>query len=365
MKKIIATSLICSSLLFAANSEYKYEITPMLGGAFTEGNLDLDRDYANAGLSLGFNLDDSMFDQVELGFLRTLEDVDYKNSTIDTSITRVFTNLIKEYDLGGKSSLYALIGAGVEVFGDEQFGNKDGLFGNYGVGYKYKLDNDMAIKADIRHLVEIDNGDNNLIYTVGLAIPFGKKAAPAPVVVEEPKKVEPPKPLDSDKDGVIDSMDKCPNTKMGVKVDANGCELDSDNDGVVDSLDKCPNTISEAIVDQNGCAVVVDLKINFDINSSIIQEQYKARIKKFADYLNSNPKLKATIEGHTDAVGTEKYNQWLSERRANSAAKALESYDVDSSKLSTVGFGETQPITTNKTKEGRAENRRIQAVISK
>lgn len=360
MKKIIATSLICSSLLFAANSEYKYEITPMIGGALTEGNLDLERDYANVGLSLGFNLDESMFDQVELGFLRTLSDVDYDNSNVDTSITRVFTNFVKEYSLGEKSSLYALVGAGVEVFGSELFNNEDGLFANYGVGYKYKLDNDMAIKADVRHLVEFDNGDNNLIYTVGLAIPFGKKAAPAPVVP-----VEEPKPLDSDNDGVIDAMDKCPTTKPGVKVDANGCELDSDNDGVVDSLDKCPNSMSGAVVDQNGCAVVVDLEINFDVNSSIIQDQYQARIKEFAEYLNSNPKLKATIEGHTDSVGSAKYNQWLSERRANSAAKALESYNVDASKLKAVGLGESQPISTNKTKEGRAENRRIQAVISK
>lgn len=364
MKKIIATSLLCSTLLFAANSEYKYEITPMISGAYTEGNLDLDRNYANAGLSFGMNLDESMFDQVELGFLKTLNDVGYKNSTANTSITRVFGNLVKEYDLGGKSSLYALVGAGLEVFGNEQFNNKDSLFANYGFGYKYKLDNDMSIKADVRHLVEFDNGDNNLIYTIGLAIPFGKKAAPAPVV-EEPKKVVEPKPLDSDNDGVIDSMDKCPTTKPGVKVDANGCELDSDQDGVVDSLDKCPNSMSGAVVDQNGCAVVVDLKINFDINSSIIQGQYKQRIKEFAEYLNSNPKLKATIEGHTDAVGSAKYNQWLSERRANSAAKAIESYNVDPSRLSTVGYGESQPISSNKTKEGRAENRRIQAVISK
>jgi len=363
MKKIIATSLICSTLLLSA-SDYNYEITPMISGAYTEGNLDLDRNFANAGLSLGFNLEDSMFNQVELGFLKSIGDVDYRNSTLETSITRVFVNFVKEYNLGEKSSLYALVGAGVEIFGNEQFNNQDGLFGNYGVGYKYKLDNDMAIKADVRHLIEADQGDNNLIYTIGLAIPFGKKAAPAPVVVEEPKKVE-PKPLDSDNDGVIDSMDKCPNSKPGVKVDVNGCELDSDKDGVVDSMDKCPNSMAGAVVDAEGCAVVVDLQINFDINSSVITEQYQQRIKEFANYLNSNPKLKATIEGHTDSVGTEKYNQWLSERRATAALKAIESYNVDSSKVEAVGFGESQPISSNKTKEGRAENRRIQAVISK
>ncbi len=340
MKKLLLTSLICSSVLFAANSEYKYEVTPMISGAVTEGNLDLDRNYANAGISLGINLDeDSMFDQIELGFLRTLGDVDYKNSTLDTSISRFFTNLIKEYKLNEKSSLYALAGLGVEVYGNEQFSNETGPFANYGFGYKYKLDNDMAIKTDIRHLVSLDNGNNNLIYTVGLSIPFGKKATPMPMAKEEPKMAQP--------------MHEEPKV------------LDSDNDGVVDSMDKCPNTMSGAKVNAEGCMVMVDLKINFPINSSIIDETYAHRIKEFAEFLNNNPKLKATIQGHTDYTGSDKYNQWLSIRRANSAVKALTKYDVDASRLKAVGFGETQPIATNKTKEGRAANRRIEAVVSK
>jgi len=340
MKKLIIGSLVCASILFASESEYKYEITPMISGAVTEGNLDLDRNYTNAGISLGFNLDDdSMFDQIELGFLRTLSDVDYKNSTLNTSVSRLFTNLIKEYSLNEKSSLYALIGAGVEVYGNEQFENETGAFANYGFGYKYKLDNDMAIKTDVRHLVSLNHGDNNMIYTIGLAIPFGKKAAPAPMMKEEPKMAEP--------------------VKEEPKV------LDSDNDGVIDSMDKCPDTMSDVKVNKDGCLVMVDLKINFPINSSIIDETYTHRIKEFAEFLKNNPKLKATIEGHTDYTGTEKYNQWLSERRAQSAAKALVNYDVDASRLDTVGYGETKPVATNKTKEGRAENRRIQAVISK
>ena len=120
MKKIILSTALCASMMFAANSEYKYEITPMLGGTFTEGNLNLERNYANGGLSFGFNLDDSMFDQVELGFLRSLEDVDYKqkafNLGTNTSVTRVFGNLVKEYGLNDSTSLYALVGLGIEHF---------------------------------------------------------------------------------------------------------------------------------------------------------------------------------------------------------------------------------------------------------
>ncbi len=91
MKKILLSSLACASLVLAANSDYKYEITPLIGGALGEGNHSLERNYANAGLALGFNQsEDSLIDQFELGFLRTVQDVDGKNSVRnqDTSITQ-------------------------------------------------------------------------------------------------------------------------------------------------------------------------------------------------------------------------------------------------------------------------------------
>ena len=78
MKKIILSTIACASMLLAS-SEYKYEITPMIGGAYTEGNLGLDRDYVNGGLALGFNQTDSMIDQVEFALFRTVEDVDYND----------------------------------------------------------------------------------------------------------------------------------------------------------------------------------------------------------------------------------------------------------------------------------------------
>lgn len=336
MKKILISTALCASMMFAANSDYKYEITPMIGGTFAEGNLNLDQSYANGGLGLGFNLDDSMFDQVELGFLRSLGDVDYENSTRDTGITRVFANLVKDYGLSDSTSLYALAGAGVEIFDDAQFNNDNGLFGNYGVGIKYKISEMMSLKADVRHLISFDGGDNNLLYTVGLAIPFGKKAAPAPVVVPEPKPapvVAPKPPVDTDGDGVIDSKDKCPNTPKG------------------------------DIVDEDGCTLKVDLNINFETDSAVINNSYDSKIKKFADFLKAFPSVKGVIEAHTDSVGSDKYNQKLSERRAASAVKAIEAYGVEAGRLNSIGYGETKPVASNDTAEGRAQNRRVEGSI--
>ena len=360
MKKILLTSALCATMMFAANSEYKYEITPMIGGVYTEGNLDLERNYADAGLALGFNLDDSMFDQVELGFLRSLEDVEYDAPSEDTGVTRVFLNVLKDYPLSSSTSLYALAGAGLEFFDNEAYDNEDGLFANYGVGIKYKISEMVSLKADVRHLVEFDHGDNNLLYTVGLAIPFGKKAAPAPMPVKEE-----PKPMDSDNDGVIDSLDQCPNTPAGAVVNAQGCEVDTDGDGVVDSLDKCPATPKGDIVDQNGCTLKVDLNINFETDSAVINNSYDSKIKKFADFMKAFPSVKGKIEAHTDADGSDAYNQKLSEKRAASAVKALETYGVDSARLNSVGYGEMNPKASNDTAEGKAMNRRVEGSISK
>jgi len=298
MKKILLSTVACATMMLAANSDYKYEITPMIGGAFTEGNLSLDRDYVNAGLALGFNLSDSMIDQVELGFLRSTEDVEYTGLPArDTGITRVFTNLVKEYDLNSAISLYALAGVGVEIFDDEFAGNEDGIFGNYGAGIKYKIADQFALKADVRHLIEADHGDNTLLYNLGFAIPFGAvaKAAPvvAPVVVAAPVVVPAPAPKDSD------------------------------NDGVIDELDQCPNTMARAKVDAVGCMTLINLNINFDTDKSVIKDSYNSRVAEFAKMMKANPKLKASIEAHTDSVGSNAYNQKLSERRAASTVKAL------------------------------------------
>ena len=338
MKKLLLSTIACATMMLAANSDYKYEITPMVGGALSEGNLSLEKNYVNAGLALGFNLQDSMIDQVELGFLRSTEDVDYSGGTRDTGITRVFTNLVKEYDLNSAISLYALAGVGVEIFDDEFAGNEDSPFGNYGAGIKYKIADQFALKADVRHLIETDHGDNNLLYNIGFAIPFGEVSKPAPVVVE-PVVVPAPKPKAAPKD--------------------------SDNDGVIDALDQCPNTMAGAKVDSVGCMTLVNLDINFDTNSAVIKNGYNPKIAQFASMLNQNPKLSATIEAHTDSDGSNAYNQKLSEKRADSTVEALKALKVNPAKIKAVGYGETKPVASNATKEGKAENRRVNAVLNR
>ena len=314
MKKIILSTVACATMMLAANADYKYEITPTVGGV------------------------DSFIDQVELGFLRSIEDVKYEGNG-DSGITRIFTNLVKEYGLTSDISLYTLVGAGVEIFDNEANGNEDGVFGQYGAGVKYKIADQFALKFDVRHLVEADHGDNNLLYNLGFAIPFGEVSKPAPVVAAAPVVAKPAPVVQAPKD--------------------------TDGDGVLDSLDQCPNTMKGAKVDTVGCMTLVNLNINFDHDKSIIKDSYNSRIAEFATVMKSNPKLKATIAAHTDSDGTDAYNQKLSERRAAATVEALKGLGVNANSIKAVGYGETKPVATNATAEGKAQNRRVEAVMAK
>ena len=147
-------------------------------------------------------------------------------------------------------------------------------------------------------------------------------------------------------------------------------ELDSDGDGVPDSLDKCPDTPKGIKVDEVGCPVPIPEKVSitllveFDFDKAVVKPQYHGDIEKVANFLKAYPKTTGELEGHTDSIGTEEYNMKLSMRRAASVKKYLvEHFNIDGSRLSTVGYGESKPVATNKTAEGRQKNRRVVANI--
>lgn len=123
--------------------------------------------------------------------------------------------------------------------------------------------------------------------------------------------------------------------------------------------------MAKAKVDSVGCMTLVNLNINFDTDKSVIKDSYNTRIVEFANMMNANPKLKATIGAHTDSVGSDAYNQKLSEKRATATVNALKALKVDASRIKAVGYGETKPVATNSTVEGKAQNRRVEAVMTK
>ena len=126
-------------------------------------------------------------------------------------------------------------------------------------------------------------------------------------------------------------------------------------------------TLPGAEVERVGEGIKVTLKenmVNFAFDKSDLQPLAKANLDKLAEVLKNNPDTNINIYGHTDSKGTAAYNQGLSERRAASVKSYLVSKGVDASRMFTMGMGLTEPIATNETEAGRAQNRRVEFAIT-
>lgn len=145
--------------------------------------------------------------------------------------------------------------------------------------------------------------------------------------------------------------------KAGTPVVADCSKLDDDKDGVNNCADKCPDTPKGAIVDKDGCWAFRGLLFDFD--KADIKSKYSPLIQNAVEVMKLNPGLTVEIQGHTDSYGTDAYNEKLSQRRANAVKAELVKQGVDGKRLSTAGYGESQPVDTNETDEGRAYNRRV------
>ena len=168
--------------------------------------------------------------------------------------------------------------------------------------------------------------------------------------------------LDSDGDGVADGTDKCPNTPRGAKVDATGCELDSDGDGVVDRLDECPDTPKGTPVDSKGCELEGDYVlegVNFQSNSDRLLPGATAVLDDVVKTLKRYPNIRFEVAGHTDSDGAAEYNQGLSARRAQTVHDYLAANGIAVNRMTVRGYGESEPIASNATREGKAQNRRV------
>jgi OOP family OmpA-OmpF porin len=143
-------------------------------------------------------------------------------------------------------------------------------------------------------------------------------------------------------------------------------DLDGDNDGVIDRLDRCPNTPAGAKVNANGCPeVLMTLTgVNFQYDSSQIDPSSESVLNQAVTALNDARTINVRIVGHTDSRGSEEYNQALSERRAIAVRNYLTGKGISASRLTTVGEGEGRPISSNTTDDGRYQNRRVELHVN-
>jgi outer membrane protein OmpA-like peptidoglycan-associated protein len=167
---------------------------------------------------------------------------------------------------------------------------------------------------------------------------------------------------DSDGDGFNDKVDKCPSV-VGLER-YQGCPIpDTDNDGINDEEDRCPDVAG--VAEMMGCPAIdyQAHEVLFQSGKATLMPAGKKELDNLVNFLNKNPNVKITLEGHTDNSGTDKINDPLSVKRAESAEAYLVSKGIDESRIATAGYGSKQPIADNKTKEGKAKNRRIELKV--
>jgi OOP family OmpA-OmpF porin len=216
--------------------------------------------------------------------------------------------------------------------GANAFDSGDETIFDLGLGLKYKFSEGLEWRTAYRKFFDQPGDFSDYGFDTSLVYHFGAKKAPVSAPVMDP---------DTDGDGVPDSRDACPDTPRTHRVDARGCSI----------------PIEEP--------ARIELHVNFDFDKADVKQQYLSEIRKVGDYLNANPGTTATLEGHTDSRGAEAYNQRLSQRRVDAVKGVLvNQLGVGASRLTAVGYGETRPLETNDTDAGRAENRRVESVIT-
>ncbi|MGH7723838.1 MAG: OmpA family protein [Candidatus Eiseniibacteriota bacterium] len=184
--------------------------------------------------------------------------------------------------------------------------------------------------------------------------------------------------LDADADGVADGLDQCPNTPAGTQVDARGCPvlLDADSDGVPDDKDLCPNTLGGVKVDASGCPItlteretelldkgrITTREIHFETAKWDILPESRPVLDDIGAILIQWPKLRIEVGGHCDSRGSDAYNLDLSQKRAQAVLDYLLTRfpQITRDQYTAKGYGEREPVATNRTVEGMAKNRRVE-----
>ncbi len=180
---------------------------------------------------------------------------------------------------------------------------------------------------------------------------------------------------DNDLDQIADASDRCANDPEdfdGFQED-DGCpDRDNDSDGLVDTNDQCPNEPGPEAergcprvyqdVQVTGSAIRITQTVYFEFNRAVIQSRSFGLLNTVAQVLRDFPNITVEVQGHTDSRGNDDYNMRLSDERANAVRMYLEQQGINPNRMSARGYGEMQPIESNRTSAGRAANRRVEFI---
>lgn len=343
------------------DSAYQWYVAPSVGGVISDSKRKT-KDSGWVGISIGRWLGPN--NTLELG--TSVNNARFKNSSSRGGKEWETTNTdlsVRHYwgEQGDKTRFYGLAGLGVVHHSAISNRSGWGPSASLGLGLQHYFNDRIAIRGEAAYRYDRDNDSSlsldgfnrfnhygDTVVSLGLVLGLGR----APSAVSRQPPIQPIEPamscsqLDDDQDGVSNCDDLCPGTNMGTLVGPDGC-------------------VQKVVIDLRGVNFKFDHpKVGEHNIESTLQEpttESKAILDQALDTLSRYPSLQVQVVGYTDSIGSEDYNQGLSERRAVLVNQYLLDHGITPDRLnSPLGQGESNPIGPNSTSSGRAQNRRVE-----
>lgn len=359
---------LAAALLLATTAQADYQHRVFVGGSLLLADSDRSKEQQNFGWQLGFGkeLDPRWSLEGQL-FGATIE----SGSKVVSDFYQYGLGLDLHYAFGDREqpTPYVLAGAGIarnDVVPDRL--DDTTPFVNLGAGLVGRIKGIDMLRYRVEARLVYDDFLNGVLdtrLTAGLEIPLGT-TAPKVVTREVPVAVERIVTREVPVERIVTKEVPVTVEKVVYRV-PEPLDNDSDKDGVVNDKDKCPGTLPGAKVDGDGCVVKQTLtlhNISFATNSAKLTLDSKALLQGVVQFLQADRSVRMQISGHTDDVGKDAYNLKLSKARAASVRSFLVAHGIEAKRLTSTGYGEGRPISSNASEEGREANRRVEFAIT-
>ncbi|BCR03463.1 membrane protein [Desulfuromonas versatilis] len=348
--------LLVSAAEAAPSGPGKLSLSLLGGYQLFEGNQGLD-DGPVVGAALGYNFTSRWGIEGAVRYVNTETDA---QPEVDVRVFSLQLDALYHVLPNQRLIPYLAAGAGLYWTDRDPGASDEDLMVNWGIGLKYFINDGLALRGDIRHILDFNTSDNredrelfhNLASTAGLSFVFGDADSPTLAVGQWLEKLFPP-------------------PAKNIAVADPDPDLDSDGDRIFDVADQCPDTPAGELVDELGCPagpdepVYLAIRPVFDPGWVTVAAWEPEEAKQVAGFILAHPERRYTVEVHTDNLGPAEYNLRITQRQADSVRKYLvDNYGIPAESIAAVGYGEVWPVADNGTPQGRERNRRIAILAS-
>ncbi|ARU32055.1 hypothetical protein CAP31_10460 [Sulfuriferula sp. AH1] len=325
LRNLVAISCaIMAGQAAAADMDTRPYLAPNVNYTFTDNDWGVD-DAIGFGIALGKPVSESFNLELNANYASHSTNVTGRTGTLDN--TGLSVDALYFFNRNPDFAPYLVAGIG-GLNSRASNVNETNFAANAGIGFM-KMFNGVGFRSDVRYRYTDNVGytptinPGDWIVSAGLVIPLGAApVAPEPAPAPAPEPVAAPAP----------------------------------------APEPAPAPAPEVARPEAHTKIILE-GTNFDFNKATLRPAGKAKLDENVKALTQYPDINVEISGHTDSIGSAKYNMKLSEKRAMTVKKYMESKGIAADRMTTKGYGETKPIASNKTKAGRAENRRVEIEI--